>query len=675
MASSSDARVSEPLLGDAEQVARAGTVLDGAADTPTSSRVASSATLVDPLVGQVVSDRYRVDALLGAGGMGCVYQATHVHMRNVVALKVLHRQMNMIPEAVARFEREAIAAARIQHKNVAAARDFGRLEDGSFYMALEFVEGTTLRELLSEVGALPIPRTVNILRQIAEALNAAHAKNVVHRDLKPDNVMLLDDGTDFVKVLDFGIAKVSGSNADGSQLTQLGSVFGTPDYMSPEQAAGQPVDHRSDLYALGVLMYEMLTGGPPFSGDSIAIVLSKHMHEPAPDLPERVDWRLADLTKRLLAKDPSERPASARVVVDELVRTRLSVVPVPPRSRKWLARADKVRRVARVVGTTLQPLLAPVGRMMKSGWQRLLLILAKACDRVTQRFPRLGFLDRKFALGSYHFSLWALLGAACIGCVAVAVVWAWSTGDEVRVSAAGDENAKSNQLDPARGEESPAGAIDSAPSAELQDLLDVPVYKRKVGDWLMLGKLHRDRKEWTESTAAYRNAIQLDRKVAGNAELLQAMRDAAEHHASHAAAINVAVNLLGEPGLDLVYDLWLSTKNERSKREIAEVAYKKLEILRLRRASDALRVRLDLEFLGNGECEPIADTVERAIRHADERSVDALSALEQTSGCGSSKRRDCYPCLRADDNLKVALEQARRTKAPRFDGTRFVPAP
>src|SRR5277367_5733388 len=197
----------------------------------------------ESLVGSTLSGRYLIERLIGEGGMGAVYQAEHTHMRKRLAVKVLHPEMSRMSEVVQRFEREAMAAAHIDHPNVATATDFGKLEDGSFFLVLEYVEGKSLREVLGD-ERLPLPRALHIVRQIASALQRAHSMGIVHRDLKPENIMLVEreGDPDFVKVLDFGIAKVpvgtlgSGHAGPGQPvLTQLGMVYGTPEYMAPEQ--------------------------------------------------------------------------------------------------------------------------------------------------------------------------------------------------------------------------------------------------------------------------------------------------------------------------------------------------------------------------------------------------------------------------------------------------------
>jgi tRNA A-37 threonylcarbamoyl transferase component Bud32 len=297
-------------------------------DPGASTQSAAKAADLEP--GTVIAGRYRVERVLGTGGMGTVYRAEHVHMRKTVALKLLHRELASVNEVVARFEREAIAAARIEHPNVVAASDFGKLEDGSFYLVLEYIDGKSLRELIAG-GPLPTERVVDIARQTALALNAAHGAEIVHRDLKPDNVMLLPepDGTSRVKVLDFGIARVSLPNVpDATHLTRVGVVMGTVAYMSPEQATGQAVDGRSDLYSLGVMMYEMIAGRQPFQAELPSQVLARQLVEPPPPLPGSTPPGLAALVMDLLAKAPGDRPATAREVLARL--TKLTAGPERP---------------------------------------------------------------------------------------------------------------------------------------------------------------------------------------------------------------------------------------------------------------------------------------------------------------------------------------------------------
>ena len=275
--------------------------------------------------GTIVSDRYKIISLLGEGGMGSVYRAEHVHMKKAYALKVLLSDLAKQPEIVARFEREAIAAGNIEHPNVVAATDFGRLPDGAFFLVMELVSGRGLREELAK-GPLEPARALSIIRGVLSAVEAAHAKNIVHRDLKPENVMLVarDDDADFPKVLDFGIAKMDVSVASsgstdapapgGAVLTRMGMIMGTPEYMAPEQALGQDVDARADLYALGIILYEMLAGKPPFHGEPLMVMRAQVMND-APPLPEAITQALPGMSgvmARALAKEPTARFQTAQ---------------------------------------------------------------------------------------------------------------------------------------------------------------------------------------------------------------------------------------------------------------------------------------------------------------------------------------------------------------------------
>src|SRR3954463_10487377 len=296
---------------------------------------------VDPRIGTLLADRYRIDALVGEGGMGKVYSAEHVLMRKRLAVKVLRRELTRVPEVVARFEREAMAAGNIEHPNAVAATHFGKLPDGAGFLVLEFVSGRSLRDEIAK-GPFQVDRALHVARQISSALSAAHAQGIVHRDLKPENVMLVEKGgdPDFVKVLDFGIAKVPigdvphpNDTPAHTPITKAGMVFGTPEYMAPEQALGQTVDGRADLYALGVILYEMLSGSRPFSSQSQVGILGQQLSKLPPAISERapgifVPPAVEAVAMKLLEREASGRYQSAAEVVDVINRL---LAPIPGR--------------------------------------------------------------------------------------------------------------------------------------------------------------------------------------------------------------------------------------------------------------------------------------------------------------------------------------------------------
>ncbi|HZI22495.1 MAG TPA: serine/threonine-protein kinase, partial [Gemmatimonadales bacterium] len=250
---------------------------------PSDGQTLRSSSPGTDLVGQVLADRYHVVKKLGEGGMGQVYLAEHVKMGRKSAIKVMSPSMVHDPDAVARFNREAANASRISHPNVCAVYDFGETPEGIIYLAMEFVEGEPLTDLLAREGSLPVPRAGAIFLHVADALQAAHDLGIVHRDLKPDNIMVSRgrDGTDHVKVVDFGIAKAVGGGA-AQKVTKTGLVVGTPEFMSPEQLAGDTVDGRSDLYALALVLFKMLTGQLPFAGTTAQdTMISRLTDEPA----------------------------------------------------------------------------------------------------------------------------------------------------------------------------------------------------------------------------------------------------------------------------------------------------------------------------------------------------------------------------------------------------------
>ncbi len=276
------------------------------------------------LVGHVLDGKYTLMSKLGEGGMGSVYLAEQATMGREVAIKVLRREFSQNRMAIKRFLREARAASKLAHPNTITVYDFGQSNDGLLYLVMEKLTGRPLADILDSDGALPVPRAVHILSQICDSLSEAHKNGITHRDLKPENIFIEEKvgNEDFVKVLDFGIAKMQGDETT-TQATAAGMICGTPAYMSPEQAMGKEIDGRSDIYALGVLLYEMLTNEKPFEGDTPMEVMLKHINEPSPDIYQRtqvqVPQGVQDTVDKLLAKKPDGRPADCQVAKKMLI--------------------------------------------------------------------------------------------------------------------------------------------------------------------------------------------------------------------------------------------------------------------------------------------------------------------------------------------------------------------
>ncbi|MDY0000986.1 MAG: protein kinase [Polyangia bacterium] len=282
------------------------------------------------LVGHEVAGRFKVTRLLGEGAMGEVYVAEHTVLQQLFALKVLKAHIAQDKNLSARFRREAQIASRLEHPNIVFISDFGSMPNGMLYLVMEYIEGLSLRAAMDEAQdrRMPQVRALKILKQLAGAMAHAHQCDVVHRDIKPDNVLLgrRADGGDLVKILDFGLAKMVGST---DNLTRRGDLFGSPLYMSPEQCRGEPADHRADIYALGIVAYELFTGQTPFNFKSIPRMIMAHLGDPVPPptsiLPDGADGlapELEQLILRCLEKDRDARPSSALdlvQVVDEFL--------------------------------------------------------------------------------------------------------------------------------------------------------------------------------------------------------------------------------------------------------------------------------------------------------------------------------------------------------------------
>ena len=344
----------------------------------------------DPLIGREVIGQYRIEKKLGSGGMGTVYLAQQTSVSRPAVIKVLRSQPGGKLDLAARFAIEARAASNLNHPNIVTIYNYGQMEDGTLFLAMEYLEGETLEARIARCGQLPIDRAVHVASQIASALGEAHAHGVVHRDLKPANVMLVARAgePDFVKVLDFGIAKI-----DDAGVTSIGYVVGTPRYMSPEQLLGKPLDRRSDVYSAGVVLYEMLAGVTPFSSDTPIGWVRQHVDatpRPPSDLAKgkKIPSPLERVVLRALAKSAADRPDT----MEEFARDLEAALREPPPPPWW-------RRTARTLALRLVAFarLLVVGgrRFVRGAWR-----FARAVGAITIRFVRAVGSGTRRMLGS-----------------------------------------------------------------------------------------------------------------------------------------------------------------------------------------------------------------------------------------------------------------------------------
>jgi serine/threonine-protein kinase len=624
-----------------------------------------AATDTAGLVGRTLSDRYKLLRLLGEGAMGAVYLAEHILMHKRVAVKVLHAEMSRLPEVVGRFEREAVAAGHIEHPNVAAATDFGKLEDGSFFLVLEYVEGVSLRHRINR-GALSFERSLNIVRQIASALGRAHQLGIVHRDLKPENVMLVDrDGDpDFVKVLDFGIARVpmgeigrepkSGTAA----ITRAGMVYGTPEYMAPEQALGQEVDARADLYALGVMLYEMITGWRPFDADSKVQLLGMHVtaaipkvQEKAPDtvVPAAVDA----LIGALMAKDMRDRPASAKDVVDAIdaMATGAPLALAGPPSGNFRGAGPGTRsapslpeNLPSLSGLPTGYLAAPVVVQAKS--------LAGNVVAYVRRLP-----------------LAARVGVGALAVLLVGGMIAVALGPSKRPPATlADGGAVKASTEPLRADVAEAvklfekGEMDKG-RAKLGDAKpeasDMPrVYEAMVKGFFATGQP-------VEAISELDHLAGLDPISADKPEYIENVRKAAISGAGAEASLRFLEQHPTARGCDVLYDLaWVA----KVPRPVSDRAAKALRVADVReKASDAASVAIDLRFAGL-TCEA-KSSINVAAKVGDARAIPMLRALapaRMVKVQGHYKAQDLLACVHGDDSVvrAIASIEARAKAQP-----------
>ena len=629
----------------------------------------SSATL--SLVGSVIADRYRINKLLGEGGMGAVFLAEHILMRKRVALKLLHADISNDNEILARFRREAQAAALISHPNVAAATDFGQAADGSFFLVLEYVEGKSLRSEIDKVERLAPARALHIARQVAIALEKAHAAGIIHRDLKPDNIMLVakDGDPDFVKVLDFGIARIEPhavkSAGAHALVTKMGTILGTPEYMSPEQALGETAGPGADIYSLGVMLYEMLSGDIPFDADDRGQILNMHITAPPPAMKGEIPPAIVDLVMRCLAKDPKGRPADAVALRRdiEIAAGRSGIdlsfsqsspalarasdagsSPAPPPSqRNWQA-SDGLAKTE--YGLTSEPEVASpktqAGADAGHGVEEPATTRAGARGIPGIHLGPLDELPRAAAL--------AILGApffvfAFILVVVLSLATHRSQDDGSREAGADAAKLKETHASATQLLAAKAAGVAALEALEKEYPADAAVEVELAKAY---GAAGRD-------ADAVRVVVKLEANAIDD-EVLDLVVAAARKPEVADEAFAALEGPLGMRGVDGLIAL-VGDKHPVGPR--AQKALKQKDIRG--RASPAAAVYLDLRAAR--ECKTYRDLLDRARDQGDPRALPSLRQLKKETGCGLFRNKDCYGCLRKDDALDEAITNIERRAA------------
>jgi serine/threonine-protein kinase len=588
-------------------------------NTP-SSRPGGAASLI----GTVVGGRYKLERVIGEGGMSAVYEGEHVHMHKPVAVKVLSPEMSKSSEAVERFHREAMAASRIDHPNVAAATDFGELEDKSFFLVLELISGKTLRDAVRE-GKFPVRRTLHVARQIGSALARAHALNIVHRDLKPENVMLTSRAgdEDFVKILDFGIAKLpvkdlapDATPSEAAPLTQLGMVYGTPEYMSPEQAMGKPIDARADLYSLGVIMFEMLAGVRPWDDENKAVLLGKHVSQPIPTIAERspdagTPEDVEAIVRKLMAKSPDDRYAKAEdatAAIDAILARPPQPVVLP--GQAFTVPLPAAQRLVK----------PPLAERVKALPAHALARAKALLDRVEPRLP----LDKIPLKIPPRQKLYAVMGAAAF--VLLLVI-----GGFILVLSLVFRSTESKK------DTTTAASVDHRAKVQAA---------AQAGDYASV----------VREAAIFAAGPHSDKDADEVARSVEAASAAQED-----AAFELMEHKLGAAGVDALYDLAYgapsqsaanATLTARAKKSLQDDGVKS-------KMSPALTVTLNIKTTQD-ICAAKTKYFSQAASVGDARTEAALTPYLKKGGCGRRGRVDCHPCLRSgDDSVEKTVAAIR----------------
>jgi serine/threonine-protein kinase len=568
-----------------------------------------------------------------------------------------------------------MAAAHIDHPNVAAATDFGKLEDGSFFLVLEFVEGRGLRDAIAE-GPVELGRALHVGRQIASALGRAHNLGIVHRDLKPENVMLVarEGDPDFVKVLDFGIAKVPigelvGDRAvhSGPALTQLGMVYGTPEYMAPEQALGQEVDARADLYALGAILFEMIAGTRPYEHESKVTLLGMHVTAPIPRMADRAPGQnvppsVEAIVMKLLAKEATARFDDSKALVDAIdeVVEALSASgriaePAMPASRMASpgSRNGKIpsnSNLALQPTSLAQPAIDARRARIESLVGRSRAAIERALRPVLGRAPSWVTPGRVVATGGVVAALAIFGGIAALSHGGAPAATANVAGNGSASPPPRPPDPKTDDLVAAAHAKIEKGdfatAIDALSELEKSgpDRADV----HELLEHAYTGV--RNAKDAMREAGLWLNA---DANAAADAKLEEDVRNGALFKESQDDAFTLLESQMGPRGIDILYDIAYGASGRQYPQAAARARHSLESDPIQSRASPALAVLI--EFRDAKTCDAKRSLLDRAREHGDARLLVILQPYTASRGCGFLGQRDCYPCMHKDTALRDAM--------------------
>jgi hypothetical protein len=608
----------------------------------------------DPLVDTIIGERYRILGRIGEGGMGTVFRVEHTLMKKVLALKLLRAEFSNVPDAARRFEREAQSASRLSHPNIIAVTDFGHGAAGELFLVMEFVAGEPLAEVLLRERRLEPARACHIAGQILLALEHAHAEGVVHRDLKPANVMLVRDPDprkpETVKILDFGIAKMTQAQGNDEPLTRGMMIFGTPAYMSPEQAAGQEADSRADLYSCGIILYEMLVGRKPFEDPDLVKLLGMQITVAPPRFAEvaadaRIPPALETVVMRVLEKERDRRYASATEFREAIEHASTDAAELGARF------AASSVRMGFTLGAKLwakRPVVVTAGQRT---WARICAVKGKIDERAHPVLKYLPEKTRRYALpGVVVIFLLVLLFARGGG----------RKGASPKLEPPKPKPVAAEMKSPIKHiEETMAkGLLTEARVLLMQQISAHPSDGRVR---YLLGNLEFADKNPSAGLQAYEEALRFDPGLRADAALLVNIRSEVNDRKLGSVALDMLIKQVGKPAGDLLADM----ASDDRRAEFRKAAREACETLDCGKKVDRVN-SYALDLAQGKSCEEKREAVQKLGETGDSRAIEPLKRArsERRSLLGGFLSASGNGCISKDIDAALTALGAPPPPAP-----------